>query len=258
MPYASGRLRATSAGKYCVDALKGKEGDMAAKFEARLTDKVDRAAGVRSYRFVRPDDFSYVAGQFFFITLPGDGSLRKPFSFSSSPTEDYLEFTTRLSGSDFKNALDELPLGRTPTIEGPYGRFTLRDGDAKVVFLAGGIGITPLRSMTKYVTDESLDVDMVLIYSNRSEAGIAFREDFDEMSESAKLKVVHCLSEASDDWAGYRGRVTRDVIEAEVPDSRARTFYVCGPPGMVDGMRSVLAEMDLEAERIVVENFAGY
>lgn len=211
-----------------------------------------------SYRFERPADFSYQAGQFFFITLPGDADLRKPFSFSSSPTEDFLELTTRPSDSDFKKTLESLPTGAAVALEGPFGQFTLREGAGKVAFLSGGIGITPIRSIAKYATDKGIDVDMVLLYSNRSAASIAFKDDFDEMAEAARLRVVHCLGEAPDGWEGYRGRITRQVIEAEVPDHDERLFYLCGPPGMVDAMRALLLEMQTGPGRIVVERFAGY
>jgi len=232
---------------------------VAKKFETELTDKVPRTADCVSFRFARPPGFDYVAGQFLFITLPSDASLRKPFSFSSSPTEDLLEFTTHLSGSDFKKALDGLPLGAIVTIEAPYGQFTLREGVGKIAFLSGGIGITPIRSIAKYVVDTGQGVDMVLLYSNRDVTAVAFRDDLDAMSAAGRtLRVVHCIGDAPNDWTGYRGRITKEIVQAEVADYVERFFYICGPPAMVAAMRGLLGELDVDAERIVVESFAGY
>jgi len=228
------------------------------RFETVLTRKITRTPDCFSYRFERPGGLDYLAGQFFFITLHGAADLRKPFSFSSSPTEDFVELTTRPSASDFKKALDALPIGGVVTVEGPFGQFTLREDSRKVAFLSGGIGVTPIRSIVKYVTDEGLDVDIVLLYSNRTATSIPFRDELDAMAKSSQLRVIHCLGEPPEDWQGYRGRITRSVIEAEIPDHAERLFYLCGPPGMVDAMRTILAEIGIGRERIVVERFAGY
>lgn len=250
--------------------MQGKNGrDMSAgdggsgvttKFDTQLIDKIRRTSDAISFRFERPEDFTFRAGQFFFVKIPAEGgSMQKHFSFSSSPTEQHLEFTTKMTGSDFKNALDRLEIGTTVMIEGPYGEFTLKEGMNKIAFLSGGIGITPIRSIARYVTDEGLDVDIVLLFGNQDLSSIAFKDDLEEMGlRNGHLKVVHVLSNPPGDWTGAKGFITRDVVESEVEDHGSRAFYICGPPGMVKAMKTILIEMEVPRDRIFIENFVGY
>lgn len=232
---------------------------MGATFETPLIGKTNRTPECVSFRFERPEGFSYEAGQFFFITLEGRGDLRKPFSFSSSPTEEGLELTTRLTGSHFKTKLGELSIGDAVACEGPYGRFTLRKGITQAAFLAGGIGITPIRSIIRYALDAGLAIDMVLLYSNRSLEQIAFHDELDAMANSTgHLRAMHCVGDAPASWTGRRGRIAKETVEAEVADHAERTFYVSGPARMVDAMRAILRELGVTRERLVFESFTGY
>src|SRR5665811_1801013 len=93
-------------------------------FISTLLEKIPRSSDTTSYRFSRPPEYEFKAGQWYTVTIPSpDGPLDHHFSHADSPTESFIELTTRLTGSDFKNALDALPLGAEVEIEGPYGRF---------------------------------------------------------------------------------------------------------------------------------------
>jgi ferredoxin-NADP reductase len=110
-------------------------------FATRLIAKIPRVADIATFQFERPGDYGFKAGQWFVITLPGAAEpWVHHFSHSNSPTEPVLEFTTRLRGSEFKNALDALPLGAEVEVEGPYGSFTLGEDPGRVTFITGGIG----------------------------------------------------------------------------------------------------------------------
>ena len=110
----------------------------------------------------------------------------------------------------------------------------------------------------EYVSDKKIDANIVLLYGNKNEEGIAFKKDIDEISAGKNMKVVHILSDSSPAWTGYRGYITKDIIAKEVPDYLERKFYIVGPPGMVAALTKTLDEMKIAKENIILENFAGY
>jgi ferredoxin-NADP reductase len=166
------------------------------EYEASLISSEEVVPGVRSFRFTRASGFRYEAGQYVMAKITG--TLFRFFSISSSQTENgYIEFTTRMSGSDYKNALDTLKAGDMIHISGPFGQFAYKPEYKKIVFLSGGIGITPISSIMKYVSDKKIDTDIVLLYGNKNEEGIAFKKDLDEMAKGNKMKVIHVLSDPS-------------------------------------------------------------
>lgn len=231
------------------------------EFEAKVKDVIMRTHNVKSFRFLRPSSFDYEAGQFIFVTIKiGEGNARKHFTVSSSPTEkDFIEFTKKLTGHEFSNALDSLKPGDRVKIAGPYGKFTFAGELEKIGMLSGGIGITPLRSICRYCTDMRLDTKITLIYGNHTEKDIVFRRDLEEMQEQNKnLKVVLTVSEDNEDWTGYTGRINAEMILKEMSDYRERTFYTCGPPAMVKAMEKILKDLNMPQEKIKKENFLGY
>ena len=140
------------------------------------------------------------------------------------------------------------------------GKFTFGGEFAKIALLSGGIGITPLRSMCRYIIDRQLDRSVCLLYANRTLEEVAFKSEFDAIERAnSQFKVVHCLSRAGDDWAGRRGHIDAALIQQEVPDYRERRFYVCGPPAMVKTLTEVLrGELQLSEAQVETEDFIGY
>jgi ferredoxin-NADP reductase len=231
------------------------------RFETTVKNIISRAYDVKSFRFPRPTDFTYEAGQFMKVTIrSGDNELGKYFSFSSSPTErDFIEFTKKLTGYEYSNILDEMKVGGWAKIDGPYGSFTFRGEYDKVCLLSGGVGITPLRSICKYCTDMKLDVNIILIYANRTEKNIIFREDLELMQkQNENLKIVLTLDEPGEGWNGETGMINADKIKKNVMDYATRVFYTCGPPGMIQATITLLKSLNIAEEQIKIENFAGY
>jgi ferredoxin-NADP reductase len=212
------------------------------KFETYVKEIIPRTYNVTSFRFPRPAELNYKAGQFFFVTLKADGKeLSKHFSFSSSPTEKtHIEFTKKLSDSDFSAALKGLKEGDWARIDAPYGKFTFEGEHEKIGLLAGGIGITPFKSICQYCTDMRLDTKVTLLYGNRTEDDIAFRKQLEALQRQNKnLKVVFILNEAGSGWKGATGLITADMIKREIPDYKETVFYTCGPRKW-DGVNNVL------------------
>ena len=158
------------------------------EFESEVSDIIQRTHNVKSFRFRIKKDVDFKPGQFFFVTIKIDGIERtKHFSFSNSPTEKgYLEFTKRITESEFSKALSRLKIGDWAKLKMPYGSFTFEGEYEKIAFLSGGIGITPIRSICKLATDKRLPTDIVLLYGNNKEEDIIFRQDLDQMSSVSK------------------------------------------------------------------------
>jgi ferredoxin-NADP reductase len=231
------------------------------KFEERTIDIIKRTHDVKSFRFKRPEGFDYKPGQYILVSLEVEGkSITKAFSLSSSPTEkDHIEFTKKLTGHPFSNVLDNMKTGDSAVISGPFGKMTFEGEYAKVALLSGGIGITPMISICRYCTDLHLDADIMLIYSNKTENDLAFREELDEMMHNnSNLKVVYTLTRASESWTGCRERICENMVVREIPDYRERHFLICGPPEMVRSMEEMLTAMKIQKDMVKKEALAGY
>jgi ferredoxin-NADP reductase len=234
-------------------------------FSATLLEKIPRSSDTTSYRFSRPADYTFKAGQWFTISVESpSGTLDHHFSHADSPTEGHIELTTRLTGSDFKKALDALPIGAEVQIQGPYGAFLFGYDKPKIAFLTGGIGVTPVRSMLRYLADtggagRAAGQELAVFYGSMNEPGIVYKDEFDEFERSvAGLRVVHVITSPTPEWKGYGGFITAGIIRAELADPDQWTYYVVGPPPMINAMDKVLEQLEIPQGQIVVESFAGY
>lgn len=159
--------------------------------------------------------------------------------------------------------MNELALGSVIEGEGPNGTFVLDESEkGPFVFLAGGIGITPFRSIMKFATDKKLPIPMHLIYSNSIPEEIAFRKEMDELSKiNPNIKVDMTVSkpeESKENWEGITGRIDENLIRKLVPDVSVPIFMVSGPPAMVDAVEQTLGKLGLGAGRVRSEKFTGY
>ena len=231
------------------------------KFETYVKEIIPRTYNVRSFRFPRPETLSYKPGQFLFVTIKANGKeLSKHFSISSSPTEKmHIEFTKKLSESEFSTALKALKEGDWARIDAPYGKFTFEGEHERIGLLGGGIGITPLRSICKYCTDMRLNTKITLLYGNRTENDIAFKKELETMQQQNKnLKVVFILNEANSEWRGATGIIDAEMVKKEIPDYKEAVFYTCGPPAMVETMGKLVEKLGLPKTQLNREYFAGY
>ena len=230
------------------------------KFEAEVIGLVQRTKDVISIKFTKPEGFEYKPGQFIFVTLgSGESEMTKHFSLSSSPTEDFLEITKRLTGHPFSNALEALKISDKVLLKGPFGDFTFNGEHKKIGMVTGGIGITPLRSMIKYSIDKELGTDIILLYSNPHENDIAFNDEFEELQkQNMDIKVVNTVTRPEPSWAGLCGRVDAEMIKKYMPDYNDRTIFISGPGKMVDSMVILLKGLGVPEKQINKENFSGY
>lgn len=225
---------------------------------------VRRTDNVTSFRFEDREGVDFRPGQFFQLFLDReDEELSHYFSFSNSPTEKgYLEFTKKLTSSPFSKELLALQPGRRVRVKLPLGSFIFEGQYPKAAFLSGGIGITPIRSICKYLTDIGSSSEATVLYSARSPRDFIFRDDFTGMKEANRyLSVVYTITDQPPPvgWEGRTGRITAGMVKEVIPDFREWIFYICGPPGMVEALTKILKdELGLKSEQVVFENFIGY
>lgn len=245
------------------------------EFKTKLQGSRNEAKGTKTFIFEKPRGFTYKAGQYMYWTLPelkypdSRGNIRH-FTLSSSPTEDFLSMTIRLrEESGYKKTFNEYRVGAEVIARGPEGVFLLEDERTTVpqVMIAGGIGITPFRSIAKYTTDKGLAVPIHIIYSNSIPEEIAFRKEFEELAtKNPNLKVTHTITkpeEGTESWTGPTGRINEELIQKLTTDPPAGglttgIFWLCGPPPMVSALEEVLEKMQISPERIKAEKFTGY
>ncbi|MBI2656687.1 xylene monooxygenase [Candidatus Woesearchaeota archaeon] len=204
----------------------------------------------------------YKPGQYMMIefdVIDEENGSTRPLSIASSPTEDFLLFSTKISQSLFKQRFNSLKAGDKVKLKGPMGIFTLKEDAKEAVLLGGGIGITPFRDMVKYCCDKKLKIKLTLLYSNRTPADIVYKDEwavFEE--ENPNLKVVHTITESTAGWLGRTGRVNEAMIKEFCSDLDNSLFYICGPPGMVEGLSNLLKTMNVPQSNVKIEKFAGY
>jgi ferredoxin-NADP reductase len=228
-------------------------------FETGVIEVIQRTSDVKSIRFEKPQGFNFLAGQYVVLILgTGSSQMKKPFTFSNSPTENFLEITKKLTGHLFSNAFSELKPGDKVSINGPYGMFTFQEECENIGMLSGGIGITPLRSMIKYSIDEKINTKITLLYSNSSEEDIAFRDELELVrKEHPNIKIIYTITRPGPEWKGVTGRINSDMVKKYIPNYRKCIFFTSGPMKMVDSMISLLRELEVPEKQIKREIFPG-
>jgi predicted ferric reductase len=208
--------------------------------------------------------YDYFPGQFHFIKLYRESGLpieEHPFTISSSPTEEGFVISTIKESGDFTATIGQTKPGDAVSVQGPYGRFSyvFYPDERELVFIAGGVGITPLMSMLRHIRDTQADKDILLLYGSKTENDIIFRDELAEIEtgEHPHLKVVHILSRPGNDWSGETGYVDQGKIERFCNGNLGdKAFYICGPPIMLDNVLQALSALGVADNRVHYERFA--
>ena len=229
----------------------------------KLVSSKSEASGIASFLFQPSKKFQFEAGQYMEWTLPGVAvdarGNRRYLTISSSPTEEDLMFTVKAPPkmSRFKKRLGELNPGQQIVATRLAGDFVLpEDHNLKLVFIAGGVGITPFRSMVKYLVDKKESRDIKLLYSVNTPEEIAFEHLFDQ----AKDFNIHTtyVTTKSESPKYLHGFINKDLVQNVVGDYRERSFYISGPQGFVAAVRIALLELGISPKNITTDFFPGY
>ncbi|MGQ9609884.1 MAG: ferredoxin reductase family protein [bacterium] len=200
----------------------------------------------------------YKPGQFLTVRLIRNGKVSEshPFTMSSSPTRDKISITVKAVG-DFTSTIKDVRISDLAYVDEPYGVFSFLNYDEKnLVFIAGGIGITPFISMLRYIYDKKLERNIVLIWGNKTSDDIAFKDELERLeSEISSLKVIHVMSNQSE-WQGEKGYIDSEKLKKYIKDFRNSQFFVCGPPIMMTKVIKALKELGVSNRKIHYERFA--
>jgi glycine betaine catabolism B len=227
-------------------------------------EQVPRTPQIASFRFISPEPVSFVPGQFLQVIFDEQNrinrNLNKFLSFSSAPGNGFIEVSKKLTGSDFSQRLKNLQPGQQVLFKAPMGNCVFHEEYSKILFLIGGIGITPVISILEYIMERRLLNEVALLYSNMTETEIAFKKELDEWSEkNSHLRIFYTVvaAPAQDPGIGF-GMIDDKMVAAQVPDFMERHVYIFGPPAMVQAMQVICCNLGCRKEMTLIENFAGY
>lgn len=228
------------------------------KLLLKLKKKIQIAPDIYDFVFGLDRKILYEAGQYMEWTLshknPDSRGNRRYFTLASSPTEETLRIGVKFypNGSSFKKALLSMRTGDRIVASQLAGEFSLpKDQLKKLVFIAGGIGVTPYRSIIKYLLDTTERRNIILLYSSKKEADFVYQDIFSEAFKRLGVKTFYTATEKGE-------VIDQATIKSKVPDYKERIFYISGPHAMVDAFKKVCKEMGIPGSQIKVDFFPGY
>ncbi|MFY9934098.1 MAG: 2Fe-2S iron-sulfur cluster binding domain-containing protein [Streptosporangiaceae bacterium] len=211
-------------------------------------------------KLVEPDSIKFFPGQYMDIAIPGTDQVRS-FSMANTTTREtgLMEFVIKVyPDGQFSNFLAErVAVGDRLDITGPFGVFTLREGDNDLVFVGGGAGMAPILSLLRTMAERGLQRKATFFYGARTKQDLCFEAELHELEEKLPdFRYVPALSEPGDDdgWDGETGLIT-DVVKRLASDLKGAHSYVCGPPPMVEAALPLLAQLGVEEKRIYYDKF---
>jgi ferredoxin-NADP reductase len=231
-----------------------------------LIGRTKVADGTYDFIFTPDKPLTFKPGQYLEWTIPNRFSdnrgNRRFFTIASSPTEAEVRLGVKFYSpeSSFKRALWNMKANDRVSASHVAGDFVLpRDNKKKLVFIAGGIGVTPFRSMVHYLIDTRDTRPVTLLYSNKTAAEIAYKDVFDRAAREIGMKTVYALTDEKLPIPGtYAGFIDGALIKREVPDYTERMFYISGPHGMVEAFKKTLNDMGVSRFNIKTDYFPGF
>jgi len=223
----------------------------------KIIDKKEIATGTLQVTFSASGPFTFSPGQYTSVNI---ANSKKHFSIVNSPDEKgIITIATRLRDSDFKNSLQKLAIGAQIELGFIYGSFVLPENTSKpLVFIAGGIGITPYISMLRYVTEQKLPYKITLLYSNRDQSSAVYIEELQNFKfQISNFKLILTMTE-DPAWPGEKRKIDAGFIKEYFPALNENLYFVVGPPPMVEAVQKALLEAGVDISNINIENFTGY
>ncbi len=237
-----------------------------AKVNIKLRSKKEVASDTMTFHFNKPAGFAFKPGQFADYTLikpsetDAEGDTRG-FSLGA-PYEEDIIFTTRMRDTAFKRNLKKMAIGTEMIFDGAYGSFTLQNNTKiPAVFLSGGIGITPVRSIVLQATHDKTAHKIFLFYANKTPNHAAYLDELTAAQKAnANFKLIASMTDidGAKDWKGETGFFTKEMLQKYIGDLSQPIYYISGPPSMVTSIRKTLNEAGIDDDNIRTEEFSGY
>lgn len=238
------------------------------KLVITLQKKKAISPNVYDFSFKSPEKLRFQPGQYVEWTLghahPDNRGIRRYFTVASSPTEDTLHLGIKVfsNGSTFKQALMAMKPGDDLIVGQVSGEFVLpKDTKKKLVFIAGGIGVTPFRSQIQYLIDSGEKRDVIVLYACAEADDFVYQDVFVQAQKAFGLQVHYIVTDTKHvpaDWKGKCGYIDEKMLQELVPDYSDRTFYISGPGGMVGAYKNLLRRMHLALSSIKTDYFPGF
>lgn len=221
-----------------------------------------------AFYFEKPFGFVYRAGQFgdFTIINPietdAEGNTRT-FSLVSSPEENYITIATRMRDTAFKRNLKKFTPGTEIIFDAPMGIFTLdKNPERPAIFLAGGIGITPFRSIISDATEKKLEQKIYLFYSNKKPEDAPYLEELNSLEKlNPNFKMIAVMTQtvsSQTEWKGETGHINIELLNKYTANIINPIYYLAGPIGMVQALHKMLEDSGIAKRDIKIEEFTGY
>jgi ferredoxin-NADP reductase len=237
-------------------------------YKVKLKSKKEVALSTMAFHFDKPEGFEYKAGQFADYTLinptetDAEGNVRG-FTLASAPFEEDIMFTTRMRDTAFKRYMQKMAIGTEVTLDAPYGSFTLQNNTRiPAVFLSGGIGITPVRSIVLQAAHDKTAHKIFVFYSNKTPEDAAYLDELTEVQKrNVNYKLVASMTDAeavTKGWQGETGFFTKEMLQKYIDDLSLPIYYISGPAAMVTAIRKTLNEAGVDDDNIRTEEFSGY
>lgn len=237
-------------------------------FMTTLIARKEVADRTMAFQFEKPGGWTFKAGQFIDMTLTdapetdAEGNTRG-FSIASAPQEDFLMVATRMRDTAFKRSMKAVPLGTKVKVEGPFGNLVLHNNTSRVaVILAGGIGITPFRSILVRAAKEKLAHRIFLFFSNRRPEDAPFLDELQVLQkENPNFRMIATMTQMEKShrpWQGETGFIRQEMLSKYLKGVENAIYYIAGPAAMVNGLHTVLNSAGADDDDIRIEEFAGY
>ncbi|MGC1378151.1 MAG: hypothetical protein WA821_18115 [Anaerolineales bacterium] len=233
----------------------------------KLKEKLKIAPDIYDFVFAPVNKFAFVPGQYMEWTLghahTDDRGNRRYFTLASAPDENNIRMGVKFyaRSSSYKKALLAMKKGDEIIAAQVAGDFVLpKDRRQKCVLIAGGVGVTPFRSMIKSLLDARQKRPVTLFYANKSVDEIIYKDVFDQAEKELGIKTIYTVTDRQNvpaTWTGRVGRIDAQLIQSAVPEYRQCVFYISGPRSMVDGFKATLRQMNVPASQIKTDFFAG-
>jgi propane monooxygenase reductase subunit len=211
-------------------------------------------------KLIEPAEIKFFPGQYMDLTIPETETVRS-FSMANTTSRDggLLEFVIKVyPDGQFSHFLDKkVQIGDRLDLSGPFGVFTLREGDNDLVLVGGGAGMAPILSLLRSMAERGLDRKATFFYGARGKKDLCFEEELRDLEQRLpRFKYIPALSEPSDDdeWDGETGLIT-DVVKRHAENLSGTHAYVCGPPPMVEAAVPLLTQLGVEEKRVYYDKF---
>lgn len=219
-----------------------------------VVGKVSEAPGVVTIQFKPSKPIDFKPGQYFiFYDLVDWLDDCRAYSISSSPSDENVEVTVKLvKNPHFSKHMQELPIGGSIEVRGPFGEFFLEGDEADVVLVGAGSGIAPLRSIMRSLMKANSQKNIAVVYSAKTREQVIFKSELEELALKGKIRLFVTLTQESGEFSG---RIDEALLKRAAPNPENKKFFVCGPPGMVSSACKILRGIGVNENQIMSEEF---